>query len=160
VQPALGDAGEYRFLTAEDARVECRRVPSPGGHDLQIFGNRAGLLSLANIFLWFIANAWRREFLSLGELGFVRLDAQLSVSIRLADDVPIDSHGIVLRQDKGESLEWAISEEGLQVVALWIHRLVSNPAHEYDRLLVAEGSECGIHVRMIDLAEWLGRGIA
>ena len=73
--------------------------------------------------------------------------------------MPVGSHGSLRRQDKGESLEWAISEEGLQMVALWIHRLVSRPAHEYDRLLVAEGSECGVHVRMTDCAEWLARGI-
>jgi hypothetical protein len=29
-------------------------------------------------------------------------------------------------------------------------------AREYDRLLVAEGSACGVQVRMTDAAEWLG----
>ena len=32
-------------------------------------GNRAGLLSLANVLLWLVSHAWRREFLSLAELA-------------------------------------------------------------------------------------------
>jgi hypothetical protein len=160
MQPASGDAAEYRFLTAPGACVRCRLVEEQGERELQFFGNRAGLLSLANILLWLVANAWRREFLSVGELGFVQLDGRLAVSLRIADDVPADSHGILRVQDRGESLEWAITEEGLKQVALWMHSLVSKPGHEYDRLLVAEGSACGVHVRMTDAAEWLQRGIA
>ena len=160
MQPASGDAAEYRFLTSPGACVQCGLVEERGGRELQVFGNRAGLLSLANILLWFVANAWRREFLSLGELGFVQFNGRLAVCLRIADEVPTDSHGILHRQDRGESLEWAITEEGLKQVALWMHSLVSKPSHEYDRLLVAEGSECGVHVRMTDAAEWLQRGIA
>jgi hypothetical protein len=160
MKPASGDAAEYRFLTAPGACVQCRLVEEAGGPELQVFGNRAGLLSLANILLWFVANAWCREFLSFGELGFVQLDGRLAVCLRIADELPIDSHGILRRQDRGESLGWAITEEGLKQVALWVHSLVSKPGHEYDRLLVAEGSECGVHVRMTDAAEWLQRGIA
>lgn len=160
MQRASGDAAEYRFLTAPEACVQCRLVVAPGGPELQLFGNRAGLLSLANILLWFVANSWRREFLSFGELAFVQLDGRLSVCLRIADEVPAVSHGILRRQDCGESLEWAISEEALKQVAVWMHSLVSKPGHEYDRLLVAEESECGVHVRMTDAAEWLQRGIA
>jgi hypothetical protein len=160
MQPPTGDAAEYRFLTAPGACVQCRLVDEQQGRELQLFGNRAGLLSLANILLWFVANAWRREYLSLAELGFVRLDGRLAVSIRNADDVPADSDGILRLQDRGESLEWAITEERLSQVALGMHRIVSTPSHEYDRLLVAEGSECGVHVRMTDAAEWLQRGVA
>jgi hypothetical protein len=160
VQPPPSDAAEYRFLTAPAACVQCRLVEEAGGPELQVFGNRAGLLSLANILLWFVANAWRRESLSFGELGFMQLDGRLAVCLRIADEVPVDSHGILHRQDRSGSLEWAITEEGLKQVALWMHRLVSKPGHEYDRLLVAEGTECGVHVRMTDAAEWLQRGIA
>jgi len=154
-----GDAAEYAFFTTARACVECRVAPAQDGVELQIFGNRVGLLSLANIFLWFLANSYRREFLSLAELGFVHLDAQLSVSIRIDDDSPIKSHGCVRWLDKGELLEWAISEEGLQWAALWIHRLVSKPCHEYDKLLMAPDSECDIHVRMTDVSEWTARGV-
>src|SRR5262245_304142 len=160
MQPPSGDAAEYRFLTAPGACVQCRLVEEQGRRELQVFGNRAGLLSLANILLWFVANAWRREFLSFGELEFVRLDGRLAVCLRITDEVPADSHGILHPQDRGESLEWAIAEEGLKQVALWMHHIVSKPSHEYDRLLVAEGSECGVHVRMTDAAEWLQRGVA
>ena len=160
MQPASGDAAEYRFLTMSGSCVRCDLVEEQGGRDLQVFGNRAGLLSLANILLWFVANAWRREFLSFGELGFVQLDGGLSVCLRIADEVSADSHGILHRQDSGESLEWVITEEGLKQVALWMHGLVSKPSHEYDRLLVAQGSECGVHVRMTDASEWLQRGVA
>ncbi len=160
MQPASGDAAEYRFLTAPEACVSCRLVAEPGGPELQLFGNRAGLLSLANILLWFVANSWRREYLSFGELAFMQLDGTLSVCLRIADEVPAASHGVLHRQDRCESLEWTISEDGLKQVALWMHSLVSKPGHEYDRLLVAEESECGVHVRMTDAAEWLQRGVA
>jgi hypothetical protein len=135
-------------------------VEQQGERQLQVFGNRAGLLALANILLGFVANAWRREFLSFGELGFVQMDGTLAVCLRLTDEVPPDSHGILNLQDRGESLEWAVTEGGLKQVALWMHGLVSKPSHEYDRLLVTEGSECGVQVRMTDAAEWLQRGVA
>jgi hypothetical protein len=156
MQPGT-DGAEYAFLTTPGASLVCRLAAWREGSELQLFGNRAGLLSLANILLWFIANSWRREFLSLGELGFARLEGQLTVCIRLSDDVPVDSHGKVRSLDGGESLEWAIAEEGLQQVALWIHHLVCQPEHEYDRLLVADSSEYGVHIRMTDAAEWLAR---
>jgi hypothetical protein len=160
MQTASGDAAEYRFLTTSGACVQCRLVDEQGAQELQVFGNRAGLLSLANILLRFVANGWRREFLSFGELGFIQLNGRLAVCLRITDESPPDSHGSLHHLDRGESLEWAIAEEGLTHVALWMHRLVSKPGHEYDRLLVAEGSDCGVHVRMTDAAEWLQQGIA
>lgn len=159
MQYATGDAGEYRFLTSPGACVQCRIVAETGKPELQVFGNRAGLLSLANIFLWFLANGWRREFLALAELGFVELDGRLAVCLRLTDELPASSHGAIHRLDRGESLEWVITDEGLKQVALWMHSLVSRPGHEYDRLLMADESECDVHVRMTDAAEWLERGI-
>jgi hypothetical protein len=159
MQPESGDAAEYHFLTTPGACIQCRFVEAPD-RELQLFGNRAGLLSLANILLWFDANAWRREFLNLGELGFVHLDGTLAVSIRIADEVPAYSHGILKHQARHESLEWAITEESLTQAALWLHRLVSMPGHEYDHLRMAEGSEFGVHVRMTDTAEWLHRCVA
>jgi hypothetical protein len=160
MQAPSGDAAEYAFLTTPGARVQCRLVEESGGTDLQVFGNRAGLLSFANLLLWFVANAWRREFLSFGELGFVHLEGRLAVSLRIADEVPADSSGILHLRDRAESLEWEVAEEGLKQVALWMHSLVSTPGHEYDRLLVADGSECGVHVRMTDAAEWVRRGVS
>jgi hypothetical protein len=69
------DEAEYQFLTAPAAMVHVRlAADAQDGPELQVFGNRAGLLSLANVLLWLLANTWRREFLSLGELPFVRVE--------------------------------------------------------------------------------------
>lgn len=159
VSPLSGDHAEYRFLTASQASVDCRLALPREQPELQLFGNRAGLLSLANVLLWFIANAGRREFLSLAELDFIRLAGLISVSIRLTDGAP-SGHCAVRRLDRGELLESAITEEGLRQVALGMHRLMSVPEHEYDRLMVADESEFGIHIRMTDVVRWLesGRG--
>jgi hypothetical protein len=149
-QPPNEDADEYHFLTSKGAHIDCRLASISDKQELELFGNREGLLSLANIFLWLVANAWRREFLSLGELDFIELTAGLVVCIRLSDDDDPAAHGILHLLDKGESLEWVITEEGLQQVALWIHRLVSCPSHEYDYLLLPDHSYCGVHIRIKD----------
>jgi hypothetical protein len=126
-----------------------------GSQELQVFGNRAGLISLANVLLWLVANAWRREFLSLAELPFVLLAAPLAVCVRLTNEGETSRHGLLTRADRREQFEWAISEEDLRRVALLVHDLASNPAHEYDRLLVADGSAAGVQIRMTDAAAWL-----
>jgi hypothetical protein len=154
-----GDAAEYAFFTVPGASVNCCLGRAAAGHELQIFGNRAGLLSLANVFLWFLANSCRRELLSFGELDYMRLDRHLSVTIRLSDEVEAGTHGALMKQDSGESIEWAISEEGLQAVGLLIHRLASRPEHEYDRLLGADRSDLGVEIRMSDASEWLQMGM-
>jgi hypothetical protein len=62
VLPEPSDEAEYQLFTAPDASVLVRLQPMKYSRpELQLFGNRAGLLSLANIFLWLVANAWRRE---------------------------------------------------------------------------------------------------
>lgn len=154
------DASEYRFFSLPNAVLDCSLHVSSDGRELRLFGNRAGILSLANNFLWFLANSWRREFLSLGELPFVRMHGKLAVSIRMTDSEDDKSDGTVRRTDHGESLEWSLSDSGLRQVSLNLHRLASKPSHEYDRLLVTEASECGVHVRMTDAVEWIDRGIA
>jgi hypothetical protein len=153
------DTDEYQFLSTPGADLQPRLATSEGAAEIQIFGNRAGLLSFANILLWFMANAWRREFLSLAELPFVHFEHLLSVCIRLTDDQHA-WHGLISRTDRGAQFEWLMSEDDLQRVALLVHRLVSGPGHEYDRLEVAEGSEAGVQIRMTDVAEWLERGQA
>jgi hypothetical protein len=121
--------------------------------ELQIFGNRCGLISLANTMLWFAANAWRREFLSLAELEFVELAGQLSVGFRLTDNEGLATHGIISRRDNHNLLEWTVSENGLIRVALLIHRLACRPEHEYDRLLME--SDMGVQIRLTDAVDWL-----
>lgn len=143
------DPTEYCLFTTPGAMLTARVVRTSYNPELQLFGNRRGILSLANIFLWLVANAWRREFLSLAELGFVQLEDLLSVTLRLTD-APEASHGTILRLDNQQLLEWSISESGLQQVALWLHDLASKPEHEYDRLLMSDASEYAVHVRMTD----------
>src|SRR5207253_1946650 len=113
------------------------------------------LLSLANVLLWFVANAWRREFLSLSELLFLHLAGGLSICIRLTDEAMTGKDGIVKRMDRHELLEWSIGEDDLRRAALSIHHVVSFYGQEYDRLLMGEESEFDVHVRMTDAAQWL-----
>jgi hypothetical protein len=157
MRPRSGDEADYRFLTAPGAAVSVRLAADEQGQpELQLFGNRAGLLSLANLLLWLVANAWRRELLSLAELPFVQVETPLAVCLRLTDAEATGRDGLLWRTDRGEQFEWSVSEDDLQRVALVVHRLASNPGHEYDRLLMAEGSAAAVHVRMTDAAKWVG----
>jgi hypothetical protein len=151
----MNDATEYTFLTAPGASVDCKVVFSTKGREIQLFGNRAGLLSLANVLFWLKHNSWRREFLSLAELPFVHVDKTTSVCIRITESTSDKSHGVVRKVDNDRSLEWAISDDGLEAAALMTHHLACNPVHEYDRLMVDESSEFGIHLLMVDAREWL-----
>lgn len=151
----MQDSIEYEFMTLPHAALDCRLVGIPTSPELQLFGNRAGILSLANVLLWFRANAWRREFLAFGELPFARLEGKLSVSIRMSERSADDGHGYIRRLDQGESLEWEMTDNELLQVGLRVHNLASKPGHEYERLLIAEGSAFGVHLLMTDATEWL-----
>jgi hypothetical protein len=154
MQPLSPDEADYRFLSSPGAAVRVRLAADEQGQaELQLFGNRAGLLSLANVLLWLVANAWRREFLAPAELPFVHVEAPLSVCLRLTDADATGCDGLLSRTDRGEQFEWAIPEDDLKRVALLIHRLVSKWGHEYDRLIMAEGSAAGVQVRMVDIVE-------
>jgi hypothetical protein len=150
------DDAEYRFLMAPAASVQVRLAGGePGGPELQVFGNRAGLLSLANVLLWFLANGWRREFLSLRELPFVHLEGSLAVSLRLTLEADTGFDGLLTRTDRGEQFEWVFAQGDIQRVGLVLHQLACDPCHEYDRLRLEERSAAGVHVRMTDAAAWL-----
>ena len=152
----FSDDAEYRFLAAPGASMDVRLgTDSVGKLEIQLFGNRAGILSLANVLFWLFANAWRREFLSLSELHFVRVEGALSVYLRLTADEPTGCDGFVSRTDRGEQFEWEITEDDLRRVALTVHRLACKPVHEYDRLRVADQSAVGVHVRMTDAGDWI-----
>jgi hypothetical protein len=156
MSPRSPDEADYRFLTAPGAAVGVQLASGASGRaEIQVFGNRAGLLSLANILLWLVANAWRREFLALAELPFVRVAAPLALCVRLTEAEPIGRDGLLSRLDRGEQFEREISEKDLRRVALGIHHLACTPEHEYDYLQLAEESAAGIHIRMTDAAEWL-----
>ena len=161
MSPRSPDHEEYRFLTATGADVRARLSNDVDGQpELQIFGNRAGLLSLANVLLWLVANGWRREFLTLNELPFVHCEGTLSICLRMLDHDATGQDGLLSVLDQGDHLEWAIGEDDLRRVALTVHRLVSRPSHEYDRLSLAGSSVAQIHIRMTDALEWLQRGHA
>jgi hypothetical protein len=150
------DDAEYLFLTVPQTELKICLIPDArDGPELQLFGNRAGLLSLANILLWLLANRWRREFLSLVELPFVQATGLVSVYLRLTLDEGKGRDGLISRIDHSDQFEWVFAEDDLRRFALRIHSLVCNPAHEYDLLQVEEGSAVGVHVRMTDVMTWL-----
>src|SRR5262249_52386483 len=131
--PPPSDDAEYRFLTMPGASLHVRlETCPPEPAELQLFGNRAGLLSLANVLLWLVTNSWRRELLSLAELPFVRVEPPLAVCLRLTAEEAMGRDGLVTRSDRGEQLEWEFTEDDLKRVALQIHDLACCPAHEYD----------------------------
>jgi hypothetical protein len=157
--PRSFDEAEYRFLTAPGAAVCVSLTSAAGGKpEVQIFGTRAGLLSLANVLLWLVATACRREVLTLAELPFVCLEVPLAICVRLTAHEAMGRDGLLVKLDHGDQYEWQISDDDLRRVALNIHHLACTPAHEYDYLQVADGSAAAIHVRMTDAAEWLHQG--
>jgi hypothetical protein len=148
------DLSEYRFFARDDATLDARLDAPDGRPVLAISGNRAGLLCLSNVLLWFIGNGWGREFLCFGSLPFVRLSDVKDVVLRLSpDDSDVDDG--LLRLGGGDRVEWEISEAGLRRVALVVHHIVSMPEHEYDRLRVRPGSDLDVEVRLSDVREWL-----
>ena len=143
-------------MTLSGASVQLRFVSSLGTKpELQIFGNRAGLFSIANLFLWLHANASRREFLTLGDLPFVDVESSLSVLIRMTAEETTGTNGTIRLKDTSQQLEWRIAEEDVQKLALLIHRLASVPEHEYDRLQMHPESEASVHIRMSDAKSWI-----
>jgi hypothetical protein len=155
MNPHSPDVEDYRFLTAPGAEVVARLEPGTGRSVLLILGNRAGLLSLANVLLWLVANAWRREFLSLAELPFVRVALPLVVTVRMTMGDATGRDGKLGFLDRGEQLEWAIAESDLQRLAVVLHGLVSAPHREYYTPFVADGSAADVEFRMTDAAEWM-----
>lgn len=157
MQSSFSDEDEYRCLTAPCACLEIRLASDEQGEpELQIFGNRAGILSLANVLLWLVANSWRREFLAFSDLPFVYLEVPFSISLRVTSMEPTGQDGFLRRTDRDSQFEWSVTQDDLERIALLVHRLASNPAHEYDRLTMTNESEAGVHIRMTDAAEWLG----
>jgi hypothetical protein len=148
------DAADFRFLTASGASLDVELNHGGKQPVLLIRGNRAALLSLANILLWLVGNSWCREFLALAELPFLRLTPTLSVTIRLTLGKATGREGMLVFLDRNEQLEWAIGEVDLQRVALILHGLVSAPYREYYTPVLAEGSEAGVEFRMTDAVEW------
>ena len=148
------DAAHIKFMTMPGAHVLLRLEIDPLGHpELLLLGNRSGLLSLANVLLWFHATAWRRELLSFGDLPFVETEGRLAFHIRIANDDATGRHGVVERLDRGEQFEWTIPEEDLQAVGLVVHRLAAAPEDGYERLRLESWTDIGIHICIDDVVQ-------
>lgn len=147
------DRDEYWFLARDDAAVSVRLDGSTGDRMLLISGNRAGLLALANVLLWLVANAYRHELLSLAELPFVRIAGAKHLSIRLSADEGDGRDGLL--SEDSDQIEWKIAEEDLKRVALIAHQIACVPEHEYSRLRVREGSCAEVEFRLSDVRQWL-----
>jgi len=113
------DSVHYQFLTVPGAALTVRLSADDNGtRQLLVAGNRAGLLSLANCLLWLVANAWRRELLSLAELPFVHVDPPTFVCLRVTDADSIGQDGALITTDGKNQWEWSISEDDLRRAAL------------------------------------------
>jgi hypothetical protein len=122
--------------------------------DLRFFGNRVGLASLSSILLWLKANAYRREFLSLTELSFIRSEASLSLSLRISEEEGSTSLGKLRSLDRVSEIEWEMTEDDLQRIALRLHYLASVPEYEYEVLEVGS-SKAQVKIRLSDAAVYL-----
>ena len=81
------DNEELMFLASPGAELSISLFESDGApSEIRVFGNRAGMLSLANILLWLHANSYRREFLSLTSLPFVLNHPQMVDCIAFSPD--------------------------------------------------------------------------
>jgi hypothetical protein len=150
------DDDHLRFMTVPGARLALDNGRATGGQaEILLLGNRAGLLSLANIVLWLRAMSWRREMLSLAELPFVETKGAMTLLIRVGPENATGSHGSIRTNEPGVEFEWLIPEDDLETVGLSIHRLVASPESEYQRLRVDAKSDVGIQIRLADAEAWL-----
>jgi len=151
-----GDAAHIRFMTASGAHLVLRlETDIKGQPELLLAGNRSGVLSLANVLLWLHATAYRREFLSLGELPFIETQGDVTLHIRVSSGAATGQHGAVQKLDRGAEFEWTIQDEDLQIVGLCVNQLAAMPEREYTRLQMESESAAGIHIRMMDVHQWL-----
>jgi len=130
------DEDEYCLLTQPGALLTISLAPPYEGLSrIHVLGNREGMLSLANVLLWFHANGSRREFLSVTSLPFVQRQGMIALSIRmLQEDSTPDDYGWLQLMDKGQQYEWILPEDDLQPLGLAVHRLACFPEHGYDLL--------------------------
>jgi hypothetical protein len=150
------DDEHLRFMTVPGARLALDQGRAPDGQaEILLLGNRASLLSLANIVLWLRAISWRREMLSLAELPFVETKGAMRLLIRVGSEDATGSHGSIRKNEPGVEFEWLIPEDDLEAVGLSMHRLAASPDAEYQRLRVVAKSDVGIQIRMTDAEAWL-----
>ena len=126
------DEDEYRLLTQPRASLAISLDPPfEGLPQIHVFGNREGMLSLANVLLWLLANDWRREFLSITSLPFVQGQGDIALSIRVLDEDGTSDCGWLQLMDKGQQFEWCLPEDDLRRLGLTAHHLACFPEHGY-----------------------------
>lgn len=129
------DDDEYRLLTQSGAALSISLAsPFEGLPVIHLFGNREGMLSLANVLLWLHANSFRREFLSITALPFVQQQGGISISVHVLAVDGTSDYGRVRLSDKDKQFEWELPEDDLKALGLTVHRLACVPEHGYDRL--------------------------
>ena len=152
--PTVADETEYALLVLPEALISVSSQSSECALGLRLYGNRRGLASLSSILLWLKANAYRREFLSLTELSFIRSEASLSLSVRISEGEGSSNLGELHTLDRDSEIEWDMTEDDLQRIALRLHYLASVPEHEYEVLEVGS-SKAQVELRLSDAAVYL-----
>jgi len=144
----IEDAAHIQFLTIPRAelKISLKRNSSP--KELQFFGNRPGLLSLAHVLHWLDFNSHRREILAASELPFVK--TKLRFFFRLVTDLKPEEFGTIHRRKK--EWEWCFCEDQVRRITRVVNQIAFWIEHEYWKIGV---SEFEIHFRMIDVRSWL-----
>lgn len=148
-------ANWYDIFSLPESCVTLNLAESENETEFQIFGNRVGLLSLSNVFLWLTHNPNQCEYSSVMELPFVQVDRSLSLIMRIADAEATNLAGKFVSHDAENLLEWSISEGDLVRVSLEMHKIVSDPHHEYSILRMEKGICDWLHMRMTDVENWI-----
>ena len=108
--PSSKTVEEYQFLVFPESALSISIGENYEGlPQIEVRGNRRGMISLAGTLLWLHANSWR-EFLSLTGLSFVEKLVELALSIRVTDDHESRNNdcGILQRVDKDVQFEWRV----------------------------------------------------
>jgi hypothetical protein len=152
--PIPSEAAEFQLLTYPGHTSRESTLHEPGQYrEIRLFGNRQGILSLANILLWLLARGFERELLSVTRLPFVRVTGAVSLTVRLTDqDGTPQQTGKVRALDKGSQFEWVLPEDDLRRVALALHSLACFYEHEYDLFGVGN---VRVHARLTDVLGYL-----
>ena len=156
------DDSEYNLLTYPGSELNISVARDPGrATEIRLYGNRPGILSLANILLWFLAREFEREVISLTSLRFAKVEGSASLSVRVSDEVITPEQAGTVRAREGAShFEWLLPEDDLRHVALSLHRMACFWEHEYDLYPYADEHvrDARIHARVIDVEQYLPHG--
>ncbi len=100
-------------------------------------------------------DAYRREFLSLTALPFIQTESDLALIVRVSADEDSGKFGQVRRVDRASEVEWELTEDDLQRLALRLHYLASVPEHEYELLEVGPAGGAHVEIRLSDARAYL-----